>query len=76
MNKYNMHDTLYTSRVKTIYSYKNMASQCVTVKPKKVCMKTQHCFLKVSQCKWSLLLNVQDYEIPSPQLFSSEDANM
>ena len=53
-----------------------MASQCVTIKPKRVCMKTKHCFLKISQFKWSLLLNVEDYKISSPQLFSSEDAKM
>ena len=76
MNKCNMHDTFYAYRVKTIYAYKNMASQSVTIKAKQVCMKTQHCFLKISQCKWSLLLNVDDYEISSPQLISSEGAKM
>ena len=43
--------------------------QKITIKPKQVCMRTQHCFLKISQYKWSLLLNVEDYEISSPHLF-------
>ena len=33
----------------------------------------KHCFLKISKCKCSLLLNVEDYEISSPYLFPSED---
>ena len=68
-----MHDTHYTSRVNTIYSYIRMALQCKTITPKQVFMIAQHCFLKISQCKWSLLLNDEDCEISSPHLFSSED---
>ena len=39
-------------------------------------MQAQHSFLKLSKCNVSLLLNVENYEISSPHLFSSKDGKM